>query len=102
MHIREVTWVRIVDSAKLVPRRFISAIKSASANVPQPERWLRNVAAFSTSSRQVTSSLHQTSNAAVQPPHAALSSAQQAHNEMARLLRVCDGASRSAATACYT
>src|SRR5690606_2670972 len=39
-------------------------------------------------------------NAAVQPPRDALSSAQQAHNEMARLLRARDGVSRSAATAC--
>ena len=39
-------------------------------------------------------------NAAVQPPHAALSSAQQAHNAMARLLRARVGVSRSAATAC--
>jgi hypothetical protein len=41
-------------------------------------------------------------NAAVQRPHAAVSSAQQAHNEMARLLRARADLSRSAATACYT
>jgi hypothetical protein len=40
--------------------------------------------------------------AAVEPPRAALSSAQQAHNAMARLLRARVGVSRSAATACYT
>jgi hypothetical protein len=40
-------------------------------------------------------------NAAVEPPRAALSSAQQAHNAMARLLRARDAVSRSAATACY-
>jgi hypothetical protein len=39
-------------------------------------------------------------NAAVQRRRAALSSAQQAHNEMARLLRARDAASPSAATAC--
>jgi hypothetical protein len=39
-------------------------------------------------------------NAAVQRPRAELSSAQQAHNEMARLLRASDAVSRSAATAC--
>jgi hypothetical protein len=39
-------------------------------------------------------------NAAVEPPRAALSSAQQAHNEMARLLRARVDVSRLARTAC--
>jgi hypothetical protein len=39
-------------------------------------------------------------NAPIQRPRDALSSAQQAHNEIARLLRASDWASRSAATAC--
>jgi hypothetical protein len=39
-------------------------------------------------------------NAAVEPPRDALSGAQQAHNEMARLLRARDDVSRSARTAC--
>src|SRR5687768_3977383 len=45
--------------------------------------------------------LQATHNAAVQPPHAGLSSALQAHNAMARLLRARADVSRSAATACY-
>jgi hypothetical protein len=40
-------------------------------------------------------------NAAVEPPRDHVSSAQQAHNEMARLLRACVDLSRSARTACY-
>jgi hypothetical protein len=40
-------------------------------------------------------------NAAVERRRAALSSAQQAHNEMARLLRARDDGSPSAPTACY-
>ena len=40
-------------------------------------------------------------NAAVERRRAAPSSAQQAHNEMARLLRARDGVSPSAPTACY-
>src|SRR6185295_13651133 len=39
-------------------------------------------------------------NAAVERPHAALSSAQQVQNEVTRLLRARDAASRSAPTAC--
>jgi plasmid stabilization system protein ParE len=39
-------------------------------------------------------------NAAVQPPHAALSSAPHVHNEMTHLRRASDWVSRSAATAC--
>jgi hypothetical protein len=48
-----------------------------------------------------TSVVKHAHNAAVQRPRAAVSSAQQAHNEMARLLRASDRVSRSAATACY-
>ena len=44
--------------------------------------------------------LNHAPNAAVERRRAALSSAQQAHNEMARLLRARDAVSRSAATAC--
>jgi hypothetical protein len=39
-------------------------------------------------------------NAAVERPRDHVSSAQQAHNEMARLLRARDDVSRSAPTAC--
>jgi hypothetical protein len=40
-------------------------------------------------------------NAAAERRRAALSSEQQAHNEMARLVRACDYVSPSAPTACY-
>src|SRR5688572_666563 len=48
----------------------------------------------------VSKGLSRPHNAAVQRPRADVSSAQQAHNEMARLLRARDAVSRSAATAC--
>jgi hypothetical protein len=43
---------------------------------------------------------HLGSNAAVQRPRAALTSAAQVHNKMTRLRRARDAVSRSAATAC--
>src|SRR5688572_32032560 len=46
-------------------------------------------------------SLNHAYNAAVQRPRDAASSAQEAHNEMARFLRARVAVTRSAATACY-
>src|SRR5262245_23182176 len=83
-----------------LPRRIVLRRRARSPELPLIGLQTSTHLIISAASAERCESRRVAPNAAVQRPHAALSSAQQAHNEVARLLRASDWVSRSAATAC--